>query len=210
MCISTCGVFVVVCQYTRWEYRIPGLSILENWCLPALDQIFLFCPSLLKNIVKSLVSSSCFLEAQIAYLYTCVSLFFLWFPWAPNLWVLLSHLSSVLKNLSFLFHPEVGSWDWLGEDRRGKNVRRGYFHFSLFTLSGLKCVNWYLIAWFLTLPNLSLQGSPFKHLCWYWATWMTVIFALLLTCPQVTGSFFLSTFLLWFLRGCWSPSIHLD
>lgn len=38
------------------------------------------------------------------------------------------------------------------------------FNISLFTLSGLKCVNLYSIVWFLTLPSLSLQGSYFKVL----------------------------------------------
>lgn len=144
----------------------------SHWFLPALDQIFPFCPSLLNNVINLLLLLVSFSkEAQS----NCISLN-LYFHCSffgslgyPNHQVLLSHLSNVLKSLPFLFHLELGSWDWLGEDR-GEYCEKRLFSLQSLYCVRIECVNWYLIAWFLTLPNLSLQGSHFKYLCWYGAT----------------------------------------
>lgn len=93
----------------------------------------------------------------------------------PNHWV--HYLNSDVEK-----HPPTIPCGWLGDYKRGNNVRKSYFHIHRLTLSGVKCVNLCLIAWFLTLSNLSLQGSLFQT-PWYRAFWIIVVLGLLLPCP---------------------------
>lgn len=112
----------------------------SHWFLPALDQIFPFCPSLLNNVINLLLLLVSFSnEAQS----NCISLN-LYFHCSffgslghPNHQVLLSHLSNLLKNLPFLFHLELGSWDWLGEDKGGI-----LWEEVIFTSISLLCQDW--------------------------------------------------------------------
>ena len=78
----------------------------------------------------------------------------------------------------------MGNWDCSVVMEEGTMWEKTIFT-SVSTLSELKCVNLYLLAWFLTLPNLSLQGSHFKLLGQRY------------TCPLLTGSQVTDWFLLW-------------
>lgn len=111
----------------------------KHWFLPALDQIFSFYSSLSSIINLSFL----FLYWITIKLYIpklAFSLFFLLW-WAPNHWVLLLHLSNVLKNFPFLLSPEADwhprpAWWW---QKRECCEKRLFSHQSLYSVRTEMC-----------------------------------------------------------------------